>query len=148
MKTDVFAYGLLMYEDVLFALTGRLFSLEPVKVHHHQRMNFVKQGWPKLAVVLPQHGATVNGVLIRNVDADTLRLLDLFEGVEDDLYCRSRVRVASDSGEEVNAEIYLGTEATGSMASGVWDEAEFLRNHHRHYMEVVIPEFLREIEYL
>jgi len=146
MKVDVFAYGLLMYADVLFALTGKTFSLEAATLKHYKRMSFVKEGWPKLAVVLPQQGASVSGTVIRNVDSKTLHLLDLFEGVEDDFYCRSRVTATLESGLAVDAHIYLGTETTGSMTRGVWDEVEFLRNHRRHYMDVVIPGFLNEIK--
>lgn len=148
MKVDLFAYGLLMYEDVLMALTGKVFLLQPATLYAHQRYSYVNDGWPKLAVVLPHEGACVSGVVIRDVDEDTLRLLDLFEGVESDLYCRSQVSAILASGTQVTTEIYLGTETTGSMTSGVWNETEFLSNHRRHYLDLVIPEFLKELEVL
>jgi len=146
MNVDVFAYGLLMYDDVLFSLTGKKFLLAPATLEHHQRFNFVKDGWPKLAVVLPQVGASVRGVIIRHVDPETMRILDLFEDVDDGVYSRSRINAVLDTGATVSADVYMGTKVATEAASGVWNENEFFMRNHRYYLDSVIPNFLDAIK--
>lgn len=145
MKYDVFAYGILMYEDVLLTLTGKRFSLEPARLHDHHRFGFVKEGFPELAVVLPREGASVSGVVIRDVDAQTMRILDLFEDV-DGIYGRSRRAVTLASGAELHADVYLGTAKASTIARGDWDEDEFIRLHYERYIDVAIPDFLTGIK--
>jgi len=145
MKYNVFAYGILMYEEVLFTLTGKHFSLEPATLHHHHRFGLVKEGFPELAVVLPKKNASVSGVVIRDVDSQTLRILDLFEDV-DGIYARSPMSVTLASGKDMNAVIYLGTEKAKTIARGAWDEDEFIRLHYKRYIDAAIPDFLNEIK--
>jgi len=145
MKYDVFAYGILMYEEVLFTLTGKHFSLEVATLSHHHRFGLVKEGFPELAVVLPQENASITGVIIRDADADTLRILDLFEDV-DGIYSRSRRAVTLASGVDVDAEIYLGTAKAQAIARGDWDEDEFIRLHYKRYIDEAIPGFLNDIK--
>jgi len=145
MKYNVFAYGILMYEEVLFTLTGKHFSLESATLHHHHRFGLVKEGFPELAVVLPKKKSSVSGVVLRDVDSQTLRILDLFEDV-DGIYSRSPMRVTLASGIDVNAEIYLGTDKAQTMARGAWDEDEFIRLHYKRYIDAAIPDFLNGIK--
>ncbi len=145
MKYDVFAYGILMYEDVLLTLTGKRFSLEPATLHHHHRYGFLLEGFPELAVVLPKENASVSGVVIRDVDAQAMRVLDLFEDV-DDIYGRSRRAVTLASGAELHTDVYLGTAKAKTIARGDWDEDEFIRLHYQRYIDAAIPDFLNEIK--
>ena len=83
---NLFTYGVLMYPEIFRALTGRELSSEPATLEGYGRHALTKGGYPKVPAIVPAEEATVEGVLIRDVDEQTLAVLDEFEEVARGLY--------------------------------------------------------------
>lgn len=126
VATDLFVYGMLMSEDLLEALTGRRFETCPAVLHGFERLRVVKEGYPEFPGLVRREGVSVEGVLVRQVDEESLVRLDRFEEVETDLFRRGRVRVVDRDGGEWDAEVYLPGPDTAAALSGPWDPEQFL----------------------
>lgn len=131
---NLFTYGVLMYSEIFRALTGRELSSEPATLNGFRRHALIMDGYPKVPAIVPAAGATVEGVLIRGVDQETLEVLDEFEEVSKGLYVRERVAVRDRAGCERRADAYMaGPAALGSL-SGSWDPQEFVEQHYAEYL--------------
>jgi gamma-glutamylcyclotransferase (GGCT)/AIG2-like uncharacterized protein YtfP len=139
---DLFAYGVLMKPELLRALTGRRFTSEPAILEGFRRYAVVKEGFPEIPAIVPEPGSRVDGVLIREVDEASFRILDRFEEVETALYSRQRVVVLDASGQSTEAQAYVaGRGVLGSLA-GDWNPTEFFDRYTEHYRTEFIPGFL------
>jgi gamma-glutamylcyclotransferase (GGCT)/AIG2-like uncharacterized protein YtfP len=99
---DLFVYGTLMETDLLHRLTGKRFRAEPARLPGFRR--FQSPGcYPYIVVSAEQH---VDGLLLRDIDDDTLQTLDRYEA-EGDLYFRRTV-VAVIDGVHLPCETYVG----------------------------------------
>ncbi|MDH3716453.1 MAG: gamma-glutamylcyclotransferase, partial [Gammaproteobacteria bacterium] len=101
-------------------------------------------GWPPIGAAIGAPGEHVYGVLLRDVDSDSLALLDCFEDTRDGLYTRGRRTVIVTNGECAHAEVYLCGDRVRNHLAGTWDADAFAAAYYEHYRDVVIPEFLRE----
>lgn len=144
MTHTLFAYGVLMYPQALQLLTGKQLSIEPASLPDHQRYTLTMPGWFDLAVVVPEPGSCVQGVLIRDIDADSLAVFDDFEDAGVDLYCRGAADAITNNGERVEAGVYLGGTVANQHLAAIWDEQTFIGRHYDNYIEKIIPQFIRE----
>lgn len=82
MLTDLFVYGTLMYPALFFEKTGEVPNYTPAELHHYS----VRQlnGRPYPGLVKETDGKAV-GLLVRNVSAESMALLDQYEGEEYEL---------------------------------------------------------------
>ncbi len=126
--TNVFTYGSLMYPEVFGPVT-----LANPKCHRARL-----DGWSRHAIrartypaAVPASGASIEGVLWIDVDEDTMRRLDRFEGEE---YERQQVLVTLPGGERVDAQIYRWLELASLLPSD-WSSDEFEQHH--------LPDFFR-----
>ena len=142
MSVDMFAYGILMYPDLLRALTGRCFVTEPAVLPDFQRYSLVKNGWPKIAVIVPEPGASVSGVLLRDMDARSAGLLDDFEEIDIGLYTRCKVTVEIENDRACPADSYVAGPETVGFLGEIWDPVEFCERHYHQYRDRIIPQFL------
>lgn len=101
----LFVYGTLRDPELVRSLTGHTFPTRPARLDDHQRITPAR-GYPYL---VPQPGATVDGLLLDGIDPVSLARLDAYEE-EGTLYRRRTVRVNTEAGE-VAAEAYLGDAA-------------------------------------
>lgn len=144
MSVDLFTYGVLMHPELLQTLTGRTFIMAPVTLHEFRRYALEREGWPKAPVIVEEPGSSVHGVLVRNVDEDSVELLDDFEEVELGLYVKQQVKVVDDRGRILEAIAYVaGPESLGYL-SEVWSPERFLERHYQDYLYRIIPDFLNE----
>ena len=74
---SLFSYGMLMWPDVMHALTGQRFESREARLDAHVRLCVAGADYPG---VVPRRGAATEGRLYDAVDAESLALLDEFEG--------------------------------------------------------------------
>jgi gamma-glutamylcyclotransferase (GGCT)/AIG2-like uncharacterized protein YtfP len=98
---DLFVYGTLMDPDFVRQLTGKGFAIEPAHLPDFRRFQ-TPGSYP---YILPHAGDSVDGVLLRNVDENTLRAFDRYED-EGNLYFRTKV-VALVEGVPRDCEVYV-----------------------------------------
>ena len=114
---NLFVYGTLKRGGPNGALLLR-FKHFPARVHGH--LYRLDAGYP--ALVLDPGGAPVEGEYIEGVDPGTLRLVDLYEGVEEGLYQRVPCEVTIGLRKHT-AEVYVMADAPQRgrlIPGGVW----------------------------
>ena len=100
--TTLFVYGTLREPRLVRELTGRTFPIRPATLFDHERITPAR-GFP---YVVPRTGATVEGLLLDDIDPRSLARLDAYEE-EGTLYLRRPVH-ASAAGHLVACETYVG----------------------------------------
>jgi gamma-glutamylcyclotransferase (GGCT)/AIG2-like uncharacterized protein YtfP len=100
MLTMLFVYGTLMDDGVVAQLTGRRFAKTPARLEGYRRLT-PPGGYP---VIVPAAGASVDGLVLRGIDADALRVFDQYED-EGRLYRRLSVTVIVD-GTPQEVQVY------------------------------------------
>lgn len=97
----LFVYGTLQDERVMRAVTGKVFSLLPANLRDYQRFQVKDADYPGIRAVA---GASVQGMIALDVDADSLRALDEFEG---EYYVRNATRVVDGNGQLHECFVYV-----------------------------------------
>ncbi|MGE0383246.1 MAG: gamma-glutamylcyclotransferase family protein [Gammaproteobacteria bacterium] len=87
MDGCVFAYGTLIFGELMEALTGSRWPAEPARLPGYARYRMRGQPYPG---IVPAPGASVDGVLYRGLSPLALELIHRFEA---DLYDRIAVQV-------------------------------------------------------
>jgi gamma-glutamylcyclotransferase (GGCT)/AIG2-like uncharacterized protein YtfP len=102
VEVDLFVYGTLMDESVLYALTGRRFPKSEAELSGFERW-ISANGYP---YIIPNPEARVQGILLSGIDPAALAALDRYEE-EGHLYHRHQVEVTA-NGRRVICETYVG----------------------------------------
>jgi gamma-glutamylcyclotransferase (GGCT)/AIG2-like uncharacterized protein YtfP len=124
MTTALFCYGTLEIPEVMQAVTGRRFRGTIALLPDHARFLLHGETYPGL---LHSYRSEVAGMLYRDVDRDSLTLLDLFEG---DFYRRTSVRVTTAVQEGVPAQTYLvPPEHELLLSQQPWEREHFIARH-------------------
>ena len=100
--THMFVYGTLMDPARVEALTGRRFARVVALLEGFERIES-DAGYP---YILPKAGASISGLLLKDLDATSLTRLDEYEA-EGNLYLRQVVEVRV-AGQPVHAMTYIG----------------------------------------
>lgn len=117
---DVFAYGTLLFPEIMQAVTRARFPSEPATLAGYVRRRLRRASYPGLA---PDPSSITSGVVYRGVNAAALERLDRFEG---ELYARERVVVDLATGERVAALAYVvRPEHRGELCDEPWDPQAF-----------------------
>lgn len=122
-----FFYGTLLDADVRRAVLGTLApaSVEPARLAGWRRFSLAGVTFP---IARPERGAAIDGLLVRGLDAQAGRLLDVYEGPG---YARRTVELASG----VSAILYA---EDGSRSFAVspqpWDLEIWVRRHKKAYL--------------
>jgi len=105
MQQRLFVYGTLLDEAQLRAVTGRCFDTRPAQLPGHRRV------WPhgRYPHLVADPSATVDGLLLDDVDARALAALDTYED-EGRLYVREQT-VVSCGGQPVPCWVYRARRA-------------------------------------
>ena len=120
----LFVYGTLLFDEVQRAVVGRAFRSEPAVLIGYVRRRVRGQVYP---AVRPDPQAETPGLLCHDVDPETLRRLDHYEGP---VYDRRVAPVKTDSGTQVDAEVYVLADAHADLLSAEsWDRDAFARRH-------------------
>jgi gamma-glutamylcyclotransferase (GGCT)/AIG2-like uncharacterized protein YtfP len=118
--TPLFAYGTLLFPEVVRAVVGRTLAGEPATLGGYLRRGVIGEIFP--AIVEGGEHERVAGVLYTGLDEREWARLDRFEG---DLYQRRRVAVA---GRDAFTYVLAGP-WRHRLAAEHWDPATFARDH-------------------
>ena len=117
--TNLFAYGTLMWPEVLQAIIGRRIEGEPAVLKGYQRLRVKGAHYP---VIVPSAEHAVEGKLYVGLSKRELGALDAFEGEE---YDRNTVRVGG-----MRAQAYvLSPEWRHVASSEPWEPEQFKPEH-------------------
>ena len=131
---QVFAYGTLMFPEVVEALLGRAFSSRPARLVGYARLALRERVYP---AIVARDGASTDGVLYAGVDDASLSKLDEFEG---ETYERRTVQVLRSSSIDpatvaLAAEAYVIAPARLDLHEATpWDPEQFRALHHQRYV--------------
>lgn len=124
MTISLFAYGTLEIPQVMKAVTGRTFPTQAALLPDYAR--YLLQGQPYPGIFRSRR-SQVGGILHEGVDADSLALLDLFEG---EFYRRENVRVLTSSREPAEAVSFVVPPEHHPLITRVpWDREAFVARH-------------------
>jgi gamma-glutamylcyclotransferase (GGCT)/AIG2-like uncharacterized protein YtfP len=119
---DLFAYGTLMCDDIMRAVSGRTYSGEIAILRGYRRLRVRGEHYPGLA---EDTGASVDGVLYQRLPGPAWERLDRFEGP---MYQRRCVSVELADGRSLLAQTYVvRPEYTWLLEDSEWDFRSFLR---------------------
>lgn len=156
----LFVYGWLLFPTIVQALTSRHFQRLPARLDGFRRYA-VKQTASTPAAVAdatpPVSATTVpalpipalmadakactHGVLLLDVDANSLAMLDVFEEVDSGLYKRHSVRVFADN-QWFNADCYMAGESLLPYLAGEWSPDALTPEQFDYMLNTVIPDLL------
>jgi gamma-glutamylcyclotransferase (GGCT)/AIG2-like uncharacterized protein YtfP len=120
--SNLFAYGTLMCEDIMTALIGRRLPAKAATLWDYRRYAVRRADYPGVVACA---GASVRGLLYRNLTAMCWHHLDRFEG---EMYARRPVSVALDHDENEAAETYVIKPAYLHQLEAIdWDFEAFLK---------------------
>ncbi len=138
----VFAYGTLQFDAVMEAVTGRRFVGVPASLPGYFRRGLLERTYPGVAPgvapgtapgLTPGSDEQTPGLLYREVDAETLACLDVFES---DIYDRLVLDVVTDAGDRVQAWVYVvAPPHRHRLSDQPWDPDAFLREHGEAFIE-------------
>ncbi len=122
LPAHLFAYGTLMCDDIMHAVSGCSLPAAPGLLTGYRRWAVKGQGYPAIA---PDATGQVEGTIYRHVPPAAWERLDRFEG---EMYTRQPVAIAQQDGETVVAATYaIGAAFLDRLDGYEWDFAEFLR---------------------
>ena len=125
-----FAYGSLIFAEVMRAVTGRRHESVVATLLGYSRFRVSETSYPGL---IESADSSVAGVLYDQVDASSLRLLDRFEGK---YYLRRSVTVRTDHGDDQPAETYvIRPEFEHLLTQESWDSEFFRQNHLKSFLQ-------------
>lgn len=117
----LFAYGTLMCEDIMQAVSGCRLSRMPGILQGYCRRALKHQVYP---AIVPDAHTRVEGIVYFNIPPDAWHRLDLFEG---DMYFREVVEIDLENGERVSAQTYVAKPRYRvHLEDFAWDHEAFL----------------------
>ncbi len=119
---DLFAYGTLLFPEVLRALLGRVPPLAPATASGWRVAALPGRVYPGL--VADQH-ATANGLVISGLDRAECRLLDAYEDIDYRL-----MAITLTDGRSCPTYVWRG-----EVLAGDWDPHGFAADHLARYAE-------------
>lgn len=139
----VFVYGLLMFPDIVTALTGRQYQMIDAVLHDHRRYGLSKGPLDApVPVLVAEQGAHQSGKLLLDVDAQALEILDFFEEIDSGHYIRELVRVET-ADQWYSAFCYAAGPALTPYISGDWQASSVTTAQLTHLVTSVIPAMLQ-----
>lgn len=147
IRADVFVYGTLLFPEVTDELG--VLSVDPATDRHCPliRERATLSGYERFTVRLREHGnfpaivlgdGCVEGQLLRELPASSLRILDDFEGISAGYYVREEVEVRLSNGQASRAFAYVCGEPLASHLDGPWHEEQFRVNDLQWYVANVV----------
>ncbi len=105
MLYNVFVYGTLRDQDLLYRLLRRNPPMKPARVNDYRRFNDDASGYP---MAVHEKGSFIDGALLAGIGNRDLRELDSYEEVHKGLYKRIPVQVLpAGSKTPVDAQMYV-----------------------------------------
>ena len=128
MKRNVFAYGTLIFPEVIKAVSGKRLVGEPAKLNSYKRRVLKDKIYPG---VLKDEVSSVEGVLYKNLCPKTVLKLDDFE---DGLYEKVELPVETADGKTELADVYvISKKDRHKLSFKPWSDNEFSKKHLKKY---------------
>ena len=119
-KVHIFTYGSLMIPAVMHSVTGHGFASVSASLKDYGRYRVKGQPYPG---IVPEKGTLIEGVLYLDVDSDSVKRLDDFEG---EWYVRTPVTIRTSGGFLLRAQTYVfKKEHRHLLSSEGWDVKTF-----------------------
>ena len=130
MKTiHLFCYGTLQSPLVMKSVTGHVFPGKKATLENWVRYRVRQTEYPG---IVPQQNASVPGIVFSEIDEETLRKLDLFEGEK---YERVPVEIFLEDGSKGTAEVYsIRRDCRDVLSNEAWDFDRFLEDGLRKFI--------------
>lgn len=130
MVTDFFAYGSLMFADIMAAVSGDCYKSESAVLANYRRFAIRDELYPGIR---PQKGDLVTGTVYFDLREAAWERLDRFEGR---MYRRETIEVVFADGREAKAQTYVvRSEFTSRLSRKKWSPKEFLRSGKSRFRE-------------
>ena len=138
----VFVYGLLTFPEVVYAITGQRYNMQPASLVDYKSYGLSQQPGETPAPALTRSpGHLQLGQLLLDVLPPELDKLDFFEELDSGLYVRQKVRVQS-SGQWLDAWCYAAGPALLPYLAGEWTLQQVSEEHKNHLITQLIPSML------
>lgn len=143
---NVFVYGLLMFPEIVTAITGQQFKTVAALLPHHRRSGLSQSpGNTPIPVLVEDQHQELKGLLLLEVDAVSMAKLDFFEELDSGLYVKKSVRVQA-NGQWFDAICYAAGPALLPYVSGEWTPERVNEQQKAYFIQTVIPEMLRAMD--
>jgi gamma-glutamylcyclotransferase (GGCT)/AIG2-like uncharacterized protein YtfP len=123
---NLFAYGTLLFPEIVLKITGKSFKGNPALLKDYERRQVKGCDYP---AIINMHGSIVNGVLLENVDEKSIQLLAHFEGNE---YEKRKVEVIVNN-VKTTAVTFVWNENMVHLSKNDWDIKVFKQNSLKFY---------------
>jgi gamma-glutamylcyclotransferase (GGCT)/AIG2-like uncharacterized protein YtfP len=138
----VFVYGLLTFPEVVYAITGQRYNMQPASLVDYKSYGLSQQPGETPAPALTRSpGHLQHGQLLLDVLPPELDKLDFFEEVDSGLYVRQKVRVQS-SGQWLDAWCYKAGPLLQPYLSGDWSLQQVSEAQKQQLITQLIPSIL------
>lgn len=139
----IFVYGLLMFPDIVEAITGQHYQMLDAVLADHQRFGLSQSPLEAPVPVLTEMpGRVQTGKLLLNVEPAAIKALDFFEELDSGHYVKKTVRVQAE-GQWYSAFCYAIGPALKPYISGDWHPELVSDAHKAHFIKQVIPQMLQ-----
>lgn len=141
MPTNLFVYGTLMFPEVTNHLEIASCDLAGNPSSELRRAKATLLGYERFTVRFRERGNfpaivpapdAINGDVFFDLTDESIRKLDLFEGVKEGYYVRKSIRVGHallpDAHEPIQAETYVCGDLIRDKLDGPWDPEQFRKN--------------------
>ena len=140
----IFAYGTLMYPELLMLLTGKTWLLEDAYLRNYRRYILLEPGFSESPIIVPSSDGQVMGKILFDVDTDTLALLDAYEGIEQNVYQRIASQAECCASHQMIPTQCYCIASPAIRYGGEWTPATFEKQHYETFKKKIIPEFLAD----
>jgi gamma-glutamylcyclotransferase (GGCT)/AIG2-like uncharacterized protein YtfP len=138
----VFVYGLLTFPDIVKAITGKTYPMQPASLADYKSYGVSQQpGETPVPALAPCANHLQQGYLLLDVGPAELDKLDFFEELNSGLYLRQKVRVCC-AGQWLDAWCYIVGPALEPYLSGDWDVRQVSEEHKKQLITQLIPSML------
>ncbi len=130
---DLFVYGSLLNDEVVQAVTGRVFASQDATVQDHFVSSLADRAAPGL---IELEGSTATGRILLDVDEAAVQVITNWESTD---YRSVQVTAVNTAGKEVICQTFLWN---GEALGAAWSNDTFRAESLAWYVECDIPVFL------
>ena len=133
----LFVYGSLLFPELTEKLTGKTFKSVVAILSGFKRFALKGCDYP---AIIPKNSSDVEGLLLLNVDEESMKILTFFEGGE---YKKQDVVVTSEK-KKYTATAFVWAKSELYPEDFDWDLNTFRKASLQFYLEKVVPETVKE----
>jgi len=138
---SVFAYGTLLFPEIVEALIGRVPTMKEATLSGYRRCYIDDpKRVAKGPAITPEQGSSVLGKVLVGLNARELRILDFYESNAKGYEIAHETVTFSDGSGSASVKVYVADETLRlSLSKDGWSEADFAAKHLNYYLSERIP---------